>query len=169
MKDGASETSNPNDTQDQQFNEEETQDLQWFTNLERAFPKIYQRIRDLIRENAHEIHPDLDGAGYVLLVQIRHRAPIRATELVEYINIDKSAISRQVRLLFDLKLVDRVDDPNDSRAYLLVPTPEGVRLIDQLQIARMRRLQAAFPHITAVFELLFTPHDTEDDENSKAR
>ena len=158
-----------NGKQDQQFSEKEARDLQWFTNLEQAFPRIYQRIRDLISEYAHEIHPDLDGAGYVLLVQIRHRAPIRAAQLVDYVNIDKSAISRQVRLLFDLKLIDRTADPNDSRAYLLVPTPEGVRLVDQLQIARLRRFQAVFPNLAGVFKSLFTPHDTEDDEASKAR
>lgn len=158
-----------NGKQDQQFSKEEARDLQWFTNLEQAFPGIYQRIRDLISEYAHEIHPDLDGAGYVLLVQIRHRAPIRAAQLVDYINIDKSAISRQVRLLFDLKLIDRTADPNDSRAYLLVPTPEGVRLVDELQIARLRRFQAVFPNLAEVFKSLFTPHDTEDDEASKAR
>ena len=156
-----------NDKHEQQFGEEEAQESQWFTTLERAFPKIHQRMREIIRKNAHEIHPDLDGAGYVLLVQIRHRAPIRAAELVEYVDIDKSAISRQVRLLFDLKLIDRTADPNDSRAYLLVPTPEGVRRIDQLQMARQRRLQAAFPHIAAVFELLFTPRDTETDETPR--
>jgi DNA-binding MarR family transcriptional regulator len=145
--------------QDRQASIEE--DLQWFTKLEGGFPAIYQRIRNLLIENAREIHPDLDGAGYVLLVQIRLRAPIRAARLVEYIGIDKSAISRQVHLLFDLKLIDRIDDPNDSRAYLLIPTEEGARRVDQSQSARLHRFQAAFPHLAEVFESLLTSHEGE--------
>lgn len=138
--------------QDQQLSAEEKEQLKWFAALEQVFPALYRRLRNLLREYAHDIHPDLDSAGYLLLVQIRHRAPIRAAQIVEHINTDKSAISRQVRLLLDLKLIDRLTDPDDSRAHLLIATEEGARRIDQLQIARLRRLQATFPHLTELLE-----------------
>lgn len=131
---------------------EEREQLQWFTALEQMFPAMYRRLRSLLIEYGHDINPDLDSAGYLLLVQIRHRGPIRAAQIVEHINTDKSAISRQVRLLLDLKLIDRLPDPNDSRAYLLVATEEGARRIDQLQISRLRRLQTTFPHLTQLLE-----------------
>ena len=150
--------------QHQQFSEEEGRELRWFSTLEQGFPGIYRRVRNLISEYAHDIHPDLDGAGYVLLVQIRHHAPIRAAQLVEILNIDKSAISRQVRLLLDLKLIDRLADPNDSRASLLVPTEEGTRRVDQLQSTRLRRFQAMFPRASELFESLLTARAAEDDE-----
>jgi len=130
----------------------EKEQLQWFTTLEHLFPALYRRLRNLLIEYGHDIHPDLDSAGYLLLVQIRHRGPIRAAQMVEHINTDKSAISRQVRLLLDLKLIDRLPDPNDSRAYLLVATEEGARRIDQLRVSRLHRLQAAFPHLTPLLE-----------------
>jgi DNA-binding MarR family transcriptional regulator len=149
--------------QHQQRSTEEAEELRWFSALEQAFPALYSRLRNLISEYAHDIHPDLDGAGYVLLVQIRHRGPIRAVQLVELINIDKSAISRQVRLLLDLKLIERQADPNDSRASLLIPTEEGARRVDQLQIARLRRFQATFPHIAELLESLLTERTAEGD------
>jgi hypothetical protein len=69
-----------------------------------------------------------------------------------------------VRLLLDLNLIDRVADPNDSRASLLIPTEEGTSRVDQLQIARLRRFQAAFPRLAEVYESLLTDGVTEDDE-----
>jgi hypothetical protein len=51
-------------------------------------------------------------------------------------------------------------DPNDSRAYLLIPTKEGARRVDQSQIARLHHFQTAFPHLAGVFESLLTAHDT---------
>ena len=76
--------------------------------------------------------------------------------MVEHNNIDKSAISRQVRLLLELKLIDRQVDPDDSRANLLIATEEGARLIDELQITRLRRLQATFPHLTPLLAEVVT-------------
>jgi len=131
---------------------EESNQLQWFTVLEQVFPAMYRRLRNLLMEYGHDIHPDLDSAGYLLLIQIRHRGPIRAAQMAEQSNLDKSAISRQVRLLLNLKLIERLPDPNDSRAYLLVATEEGTRRIDQLQVSRLRRLQATFPHLTQLLE-----------------
>jgi DNA-binding MarR family transcriptional regulator len=152
------------DKHDQQFSAQETQELRWFSTLEQEFPAIYHRIRNLVIEYAHAIHPDLDAAGYVVLVQIRYRAPIRAAQVVEHLNIDKGAISRQVRLLLDLKLINRVADPNDSRASLLIPTEEGTRRVDQLQIARLHRFQAIFPLLAESLVSLLTDETAEDDE-----
>jgi DNA-binding MarR family transcriptional regulator len=149
---------------DQPREAQEAQELRWFRRLEQVFPVIYHRVRNLVIDYAHEIHPDLDAAGYVALVQIRSRAPIRAAQLVELLAIDKGAISRQVRLLLDLNLIDRVADPNDSRASLLIPTEEGMRRVDQLQIARLRRFQATFPRLAEAFESLLTDGVTEEDE-----
>jgi DNA-binding MarR family transcriptional regulator len=156
-------------TQDSPLSAEEEQDFTWFTRLEREFPALYRRTRTLLTENAHAIHPDLEGAGYVLLVQIHQRAPIRAAQLVEHVSTDKSAISRQVRLLFDLKLIDRVADPNDSRAYLLVLTEEGARRIDQSQSTRLQQFRAFFPHISEALKLLLLSDDDKDDEAQAVR
>lgn len=143
---------------------QEDQELRWFSRLEQAFPAIYHRTRNLVIDYAHDIHPDLDAAGYVVLVQIRSRAPIRAAQLVEDLTIDKGAISRQVRLLLDLNLIERVADPKDGRASLLIPTEEGARRVDQLQIARLRRFQATFPLLAESLASLLTDRDTEENE-----
>jgi DNA-binding MarR family transcriptional regulator len=152
------------DKHDPQFSAQEAQELRWFSALEQEFPAIYHRVRNLIIEYAHDIHPDLDAAGYVVLVQIRYRAPIRAAQLVDHLNIDKGAISRQVRLLLHLKLIDRLVDPDDTRASLLIPTQEGARRLDQLQITRQRHFQATFPLFAELFESLLTARAAKDDE-----
>lgn len=136
----------------QQFSAEEQEPLQWFTTLEEVFPALYRRLRNLLIAYGRDIHPDLDSAGYLLLIQIRHRGPIRAAQMAEQSHIDKGAISRQVRLLLDLRLIERLPDPSDSRAYLLMATEEGARRIDQLQVSRLQRLQATFPHLTPLLE-----------------
>src|SRR5882724_11788036 len=70
-----------NQNLNQEFSAEEREKLQWFMSLEQAFPALYRRLRNLLTEYAHDIHSDLDNAGYLLLVQIRHRAPIRAAQI----------------------------------------------------------------------------------------
>ncbi len=147
------------------LNRDEQDWLPWFTVLETVFPPLYRRLRSLLREYGHDIHPDLDSAGYLLLIQIRHSGPIRAAQMAEQSNIDKSAISRQVRLLLELQLIERQPDPDDSRAYLLVATEEGARRIDQLQLSRLRRLEVTFPRVA---QLLASVVDALNEDN-KAR
>ncbi|MFC7655700.1 MarR family winged helix-turn-helix transcriptional regulator [Pseudonocardia benzenivorans] len=76
----------------------------------------------------HQIeHPDgVERATYVLLVHLVKDGPYRSRALADAVHSDPSTVSRQVAHLVRLGLVERVTDPDDGRAVLLVATDEGV-------------------------------------------
>ena len=62
----------------------------------------------------------------------------RAGALAEAVHSDPSTVSRQVAHLVQLGLVERVADPADGRATLLVATDEGRRVFDENRRLRNR-------------------------------
>ena len=56
---------------------------------------------------------------------LQDAGPLRASDLVARLGLDKSTVSRQVASLVDLGLVDRGADPDDGRAQVLTPSAEG--------------------------------------------
>jgi len=68
-------------------------DLQTHLNL------IFARTRTLWKESAARIDPELQVGGYKLLTFIERAESANAHELAERFEMDKSVISRQVRML----------------------------------------------------------------------
>lgn len=90
--------------------------------VEQELGRLFARIRVGWREAAATVHPDLQPLGYQVLVAIADRKAATAGELIERLQTDKSAVSRQVRHLESLGLVESVPDPDDRRARMLVAT-----------------------------------------------
>ena len=118
-------------------------------SLEREVGVMIRRVRRLIRERAHSVHPDLQPASYLLLASIAQSGPVRASVLVEQFDIDKGAISRQVTHLVDLGLLASVKDPDDGRATLLSLTDEAVRRMADVAEHRHRLLDETLSDWTA--------------------
>lgn len=97
--------------------------------LERELGVMVRRVRRVIAERAHAVHPDLQSSSYLMLGHLLDQGPLRASELCAVFDIDKGAISRQVQHLVDLGLVDRTPDPADGRATLISVSDEGARRI----------------------------------------
>ena len=66
------------------------------SRLEREIGLLLRRSRAISARLAGELHPDLDGAAYGLLALLQDAGPLRASELVTRIGLDKSTVSRQV-------------------------------------------------------------------------
>ena len=95
------------------------------TGLEQEVGVMIRRIRRIIRERAHAVHPDLQSSSYLMLSWLAQHGPQRASSMAEAFDIDKGAISRQVQHLVDLGLVDRAPDPADGRATLVSVSPDA--------------------------------------------
>jgi len=93
--------------------------------LEHEVGVMIRRVRRVIHERAQAVHPDLQPASYLMLAYLGDHGPTRSSAVAELFNIDKGAISRQVQHLADLGLLERMPDPDDGRATLLVVTDEG--------------------------------------------
>jgi DNA-binding MarR family transcriptional regulator len=109
-----------------------------FVRLEREIGLLLRRSRAISARLAGQLHADLDGAAYGLLALLQDAGPLRASDLVVRLGLDKSTVSRQVATLVDLGLVDRTADPDDGRAQVLTPSVEG-----SARLARIREVRRA--------------------------
>ena len=113
-----------------------------FVRLEREIGLLLRRSRAISARLAAELHPDLDGAAYGLLALLQDSGPLRASDLVARLGLDKSTVSRQLATLVDLGLVERAADPVDGRAQVLTPSPEGSARLSRIREARRARWEA---------------------------
>lgn len=91
--------------------------------VEHELGRLFARIRVSWREAAASVHPDLQPLGYQVLTSIASGKATSAGAIIERLQTDKSAVSRHVRQLEQLGLVESVPDPDDRRARVLVATP----------------------------------------------
>ena len=103
--------------------------------VEHELGRLFARIRVSWREAAVTVHPDLQPLGYQVLTSIASGKATSAGAIIERLQTDKSAVSRQVRQLEELGLVESVPDPEDRRARLLVATDLAQ---ERIAIARAR-------------------------------
>lgn len=105
------------------------------TRVEQELGRLFARIRVSWREAAATVHPDLQPLGYQVLTSIATGKATSAGAIIERLHTDKSAVSRQVRQLEQLGLVESVPDPDDRRARRLVATDLAQ---ERIAVARSR-------------------------------
>lgn len=103
--------------------------------VEHELGRLFARIRVSWREAAVTVHPELQPLGYQVLISIASGKATSAKAIIERLQTDKSAVSRQVRQLEDLGLAESVPDPEDRRARVLVATDLAQ---ERIAIARAR-------------------------------
>lgn len=94
--------------------------------LEAEFGELINRFRRVIADNAHRVSPGMLPGAYKVFTTIVRRESITLSALAETLLADKGQISRTVRELEQLGLVERTPDPADGRSSLLSPTPDGL-------------------------------------------
>ncbi|WP_311258636.1 MarR family transcriptional regulator [Microbacterium sp. WCS2018Hpa-9] len=117
-------------------------DLQTHLNL------IFARTRTLWRESAARIDPELQVSGYKLLAFIERAGTANAHELADRFELDKSVISRQVRMLEELGLIESRADERDGRLRVLTPTPAACTVLAELRRDHATRLRTVVAELT---------------------
>lgn len=92
-------------------------------SLEAEFGELITRARRVMMENANRVSPGLLPGAYKVLSTIERCGQVTSSALAERMLIDKSQVSRTVRELEDLALIERSPDPHDGRSSLLRLTP----------------------------------------------
>lgn len=113
-----------------------------YVRLEREVALLLRRSRAISGRLAGELHRGLDGAAYGLLVLLDDSGPLRASDVVSRLGLDKSTVSRQVASLVVLGMVERAADPGDGRAQVLSISAEGHRRLSEVRNARRVRWEA---------------------------
>lgn len=101
--------------------------------IEQELVRLFTRVRDVRRQSAARIHPDLQPAGFAVLGLLYPDTPLRASAIAEHLGVDRSAVSRLLRQLERLGLIARLPDAGDGRAHLVALSPEGVARLAALK------------------------------------
>ncbi|MDN5744362.1 MAG: MarR family transcriptional regulator [Nocardioidaceae bacterium] len=104
--------------------------------VEAEIAVLIRRVRRVIGDNARTAHPELQPASYLMLGHVRDHGPLRAADLACVFNIDKGAVSRQVRHLIGLGLLECRPDPEDGRATLLNVSEDAIVRLTTVAEAR---------------------------------
>lgn len=114
--------------------------------LEAEFGELITHFRRIIMENANRVSPGMLPGAYKTLTTIARCGEVTASALAERMLIDKSQVSRTVRELEDLGLIERTPDPNDGRSSLLRLTESGTERLADARLPQegmlMRSLEA---------------------------
>ena len=137
--------------------------------LEVELTRLLRRARSSQHRIASEVHPDLDASGYAVLVTVRELAAAgggaRGGDISEVLGLHKSTMSRNLAVLEELGLIERIPDPLDARARQVRLTPEGDEALDRSFQGRRERLRQqlttwATPDIAELARLLRMLNDT---------
>jgi DNA-binding MarR family transcriptional regulator len=110
---------------------------------------IFAKARLLWKDSAARIDPELQVAGYKLLTFLDGAGTSNAHELAVRFEMDKSVISRQVRMLECHGLLESRPDERDGRQRVLTVTPKARAALAQVRGEYALRLRAAIGELTA--------------------
>lgn len=102
--------------------------------LESEFTEITTHFRRLVARNAEAVSPGLLPGAYKVFTTITRCEKITLSGLAERMLLDKGQLSRIVRELEGLDLIERAPDPSDGRVWILSPTEYGT---ERLRLARV--------------------------------
>lgn len=96
-------------------------------SVEDSISTLSRKLQLIVRNAASAVDPSLQPVSYRLLRTIQRCGTVQASVAADMLVVDRSVISRQVRQLEDLGLVETRTDPDDGRARILALTEEGNR------------------------------------------
>src|SRR5690606_21517184 len=108
------------------------------------FSQVFAFARARWARYAEEVHPELRGVGMMILQTIIRRESITATELSHLMDMDKSAVSRQVPRLRELGLIEARPSSEDRRVVRLPPCASAEQTIDALRTRTARAYHERF-------------------------
>lgn len=99
--------------------------------------------RTVIAAAAAAFHPGVQPAAYQLALMLAARG-LRASELADRLDMDRSAISRLSKFLVDNSLVQSSTDPNDGRGVIFELTKDGR---DRMEASKAIKSDAFFSRL----------------------
>jgi hypothetical protein len=110
--------------------------------LEGEFSELITRMRRLLMENAERVSPGMLPGAYKVFTTIVRRERVSQSTLAEHLVVDKGQLSRAVRELEQLGLIQRESDPDDGRR---ASSPHRTASTASHRRARRRRTRSRKP------------------------
>ncbi|TAN24985.1 MAG: MarR family transcriptional regulator [Actinomycetota bacterium] len=105
--------------------------------LEQLLFRLGRALRKITYPHCSKEASSIDGAGYWQLAILHEHGPLRPSDLANILSLDISTVSRQLKQLEANGLVTRKVHEQDARAYLIIITQTGERVLDE--IIRLRQ------------------------------
>jgi DNA-binding MarR family transcriptional regulator len=109
--------------------------------VEDATARLFLAIGRLSRLLRRTGSPGLGPGAVSALATLARCGPMRLGDLAQKEGVAPPTLSRIIAALVEAGYVRREPDPQDGRAWLATPTPEGERMVSGVRSARMRELQ----------------------------
>lgn len=109
---------------------------------------VFAKARSVWKESAARVHVELSPAGYKLLTFVARAGSTSAHQLAEAFEMDKSVVSRQVRMLEDLGLVRSHAAEHDGRQRVLAATPEATEALAAVRADHASWMRSAIGQLT---------------------
>lgn len=104
--------------------------------LESVFGELAERFRRIVADSAQRVSPGMLPGAYKIFTTIVGHEFVTQSALAEQLLVDKGQLSRTVRELEQLGLVERTPDPSDRRSSLLSATAEGLERLARARGSR---------------------------------
>jgi DNA-binding MarR family transcriptional regulator len=101
--------------------------------IEEGIATLYRASKARVRSLLARFHPDLQMAGYLVLRYVMINEPVRAAGIATALDMDKSAVSRQIGMLRETGLLLSTPDPDDGRASLLVSSDSAKEALESFR------------------------------------
>ena len=111
--------------------------------VESEMGRLVRAIRSTLLQNALRFSSEVQPSGYSVLRYIVANNPTPPGAIIAHVGMDKSAVSRQLRVLKDLGFVTSAPAPDDRRASLYSPTPLALSRLDEVH----REIKAAYADV----------------------
>ncbi|MCW2540581.1 MAG: transcriptional regulator, MarR family [Frankiales bacterium] len=106
----------------------------------------FNRVRAQVVAQAEH---DIEWSANMLILHLVQGAPMRSSALAELVHLDPSSVSRTVAALVADGMIERVPDPSDGRATLLVPTDKTFAVIYEHRDIRRNHFARILEHWSA--------------------
>lgn len=111
--------------------------------LQTQLSDLLDKARQAILHTADRVSPGMLPPAYKVFSTVVRRGPITPSQLADAIAMDRGQLSRMLRELDDLGLIERAADPDDKRSSTLSATPLGIERLHAAQGPEGSQLAAA--------------------------
>lgn len=100
--------------------------------LEHLLFRLGRALRRITYPHCSKEASSIDGAGFWQLAILHEHGPLRPSDLANILSLDISTVSRQLKQLESNGLVTRKVHEQDARAYLIIISETGERVLDEI-------------------------------------
>lgn len=106
--------------------------MSFYEFLEMKFCKIYRKKNEKINE-ALEIF-GISSSLSILLVNISRTPGLTQNQLKDFLNLDKTTISKSLKSLEEKQLIEKFIDTTDKRSFRIFPSTKGKKMSQDIKV-----------------------------------